>query len=153
MFDYPITAKEPTIKCQMSVQFYEKITRRASWWPTKTAESEICWEKWELNCEFLSPSRTEHGISSFIRGLKTDFAVEKVKAQTIMEEQLASALWKIVVLTQKTDHIPPITTNEANPLVLGPRPVWTAKVGALYLKRHFLMLLPDRASGSERNGG
>lgn len=32
-----------------------------------------------------------------------------------MENQLASALRRIVVLTQKTDHIPPITTNEANP--------------------------------------
>jgi autophagy-related protein 101 len=32
-----------------------------------------------------------------------------------MENQLASALLRIVVLTQKTDHIPPITTNEANP--------------------------------------
>jgi len=32
-----------------------------------------------------------------------------------MEGQLLSALSEIVILTQKTDHIPPITTNEANP--------------------------------------
>lgn len=32
-----------------------------------------------------------------------------------MESELSAALRKIVVLTQKTDHIPPITTNEANP--------------------------------------
>lgn len=32
-----------------------------------------------------------------------------------MENQLSSALLKVVMLTQKTDHIPPITSNEANP--------------------------------------
>ena len=32
-----------------------------------------------------------------------------------MERNLIDALRKIVVMTQKTDHIPPITTNEANP--------------------------------------
>lgn len=32
-----------------------------------------------------------------------------------MEQNLAAALWKVVRATEKTDHIPPITTNEANP--------------------------------------
>jgi len=40
---------------------------------------------------------------------------EKTERRTLMEEQLILALGKVVRLTQRTDHIPPITTNEANP--------------------------------------
>jgi len=92
--------KEGAAKSQVAIHFYEKVTRRASWWASKAAESEVCWEKWELNCQFLPIARTER---------------EKTKARRIMENQLSAALLKIVMLTQKTDHIPPITTNEANP--------------------------------------
>jgi hypothetical protein len=45
----------------------------------------------------------------------TPLVVDRSKARTVMEGQLSSALRKIVLLTQRTDHIPPITTNEANP--------------------------------------
>jgi len=55
------TPKEGNIKSQIVIQFYEKVTRRASWWATKAAESEVCWEKWELNCDFFPPSRNERG--------------------------------------------------------------------------------------------
>lgn len=41
--------------------------------------------------------------------------IERLKAKRTMEQQLAAALLRIVEETQKTDHIPPITTNEANP--------------------------------------
>jgi len=92
--------KDGTIKSQIAILFYEKVTRRASWWASKSAESEVCWEKWELNCGFLPISRNER---------------DKQRARSVMENQLSSALRRIVVLTQKTDHIPPITTNEANP--------------------------------------
>jgi len=51
-------------KSQIAIHFYEKVTRRASWWASKTAESEVCWEKWELNFEFLPPARNERGIKS-----------------------------------------------------------------------------------------
>jgi hypothetical protein len=53
-----------TVKAQISIHFYEKVTRRASWWATKAAESEVCWEKWELNCEFLPIARNERGSPS-----------------------------------------------------------------------------------------
>jgi len=43
------------------------------------------------------------------------FHIDKQAARSMMENQLASSLRQIVVLTQKTDHIPPITTNDANP--------------------------------------
>jgi len=88
------------IRATMSIQFFEKVTRRASWWASKAAESEVCWEKWDINCEFLPLSRNER---------------DRSKARIVMEGQLSSALRKIVLLTQRTDHIPPITTNEANP--------------------------------------
>jgi hypothetical protein len=50
---------------QIMILFYEKVTRRASWWATKTAESEVCWEKWELNFEFLPPARNERGMTLY----------------------------------------------------------------------------------------
>jgi hypothetical protein len=56
-----ITAKDGTVKSQIAIYFYEKVTRRASWWAAKPAESEVCWEKWELNCEFLPIARNERG--------------------------------------------------------------------------------------------
>jgi len=40
---------------------------------------------------------------------------EKMERRTLMEQQLILGLGKVVRLTQRTDHIPPITTNEANP--------------------------------------
>jgi hypothetical protein len=106
------TSKEGIVKAQISVDFYEKVTRRASWWATKAAESEVCWERWELNCEFLPIARNERGTTHSIHTLK---GIDRGRARRTMENQLASALLRIVVLTQKTDHIPPITTNEANP--------------------------------------
>ena len=106
-------SKEGTIKSQIEIYFYEKVARRASWWTAKISESEICWEKWELNCEFLPFVRNERGIEfPFCHIL---ISIEKVKSRNMMESQLVSALQRIVILTQKTDHIPPITTNEANP--------------------------------------
>jgi Autophagy-related protein 101 len=56
-------SKEGTIKSQIEIHFYEKVTRRASWWTAKISESEVCWEKWELNCEFLPVTRNERGIA------------------------------------------------------------------------------------------
>jgi len=49
------------VKSQLAIHFYEKVTRRASWWAAKPAESEVCWEKWEINCEFLPIARNERG--------------------------------------------------------------------------------------------
>jgi hypothetical protein len=109
--------KDGTIKSQIAILFYEKVTRRASWWASKAAESEVCWEKWELNCEFLPISRNERGNNIPFDQLNEMLkrGIDKLRARTVMENQLPSALRRIVVLTQRTDHIQPITTNEANP--------------------------------------
>jgi Autophagy-related protein 101 len=62
-----------TVRSQIAIQFYEKVTRRASWWGSKNADSEVCWEKWELNCEFLpvASNRTAHGIFAHVYGAET----------------------------------------------------------------------------------
>jgi hypothetical protein len=52
-------------KSQINILFYEKVTRRASWWATKPAESEVCWEKWELNFEILPTPRNERGMTLY----------------------------------------------------------------------------------------
>jgi hypothetical protein len=57
-------AGDAQIRATMSIQFFEKVTRRASWWASKAAESEVCWEKWDINCEFLPLSRNERGTST-----------------------------------------------------------------------------------------
>ena len=54
-------------------------------------------------------------LSTEIGMMLINLGVDKQRARSVMENQLSSALRRIVVLTQKTDHIPPITTNEANP--------------------------------------
>jgi hypothetical protein len=43
------------------------------------------------------------------------FTVERIRMRKKMEEQLSLALEKVVAEAEKTDHIPSITTNEANP--------------------------------------
>jgi autophagy-related protein 101 len=103
-------SSQAVTRAQIAVHFYEKVTRRASWWASKPAESEVCWEKWNLNCEFLAPARNDRGCQ-----FNTMSYLERVKARKTMEQQLAKASMVIVQETEKTDHIPPITTNEANP--------------------------------------
>jgi len=100
--------EDGTIISQLSIHFFEKVTRRASWWGSRPSDSEVCWEKWEINCTFL-PLLPQHSAA---RGIER---TEKDDRRGIMEQQLFMALGKVVRLTQKTDHIPPITTNEANP--------------------------------------
>ena len=54
-------------------------------------------------------------LSTEMEMMLINLGVDKQRARSVMENQLSSALRRIVALTQKTDHIPPITTNEANP--------------------------------------
>jgi Autophagy-related protein 101 len=136
----------------MSIQFFEKVTRRASWWASKAAESEVCWEKWDINCEFLPLSRNDRGTSTLSQAclwralspfypfvvyiawlVLTPLVVDRSKARAVMEGQLTAALRKIVFLTQRTDHIPPITTNEANPF---PYQVRTQTPGSSFYGRY-----------------
>ncbi|CAK7199970.1 hypothetical protein SEUCBS139899_002658 [Sporothrix eucalyptigena] len=84
---------------QISVQFFEK-RRRKAWYVMRGGEEEVCWESWTVKVTVAEP-RTES---------------ERVKVRQAMESTLLAAVMKIVtsVNTHK-DHIPPITTSEANP--------------------------------------
>ena len=65
----------------------------------------------------------------------------------MMENQLASSLRQIVVLTQKTDHIPPITTNDANPF---PYQVYPTKL--VVLKCEIVIPVASSQIGIEGEG-
>ncbi|EMR68481.1 putative duf1649 domain protein [Eutypa lata UCREL1] len=81
----------------ITVQFFEK-KRRKAWYGGR--DEEVCWESWTLKVTVAEP-RTES---------------ERAKVRNAMEQTLSATIMKLVtcVNTQK-DHIPPITTSEANP--------------------------------------
>ncbi|CAG8952045.1 hypothetical protein HYALB_00004445 [Hymenoscyphus albidus] len=86
------------VRGTMAVQFFEK-KRRKGWFNNK-AEEEVCWEEWTLDVTLATP--------------KTE--TERAKVRGAMESMLLKAAMKIVsTVTQDKDHIPPITTSEANP--------------------------------------
>ncbi|KAI9837516.1 MAG: hypothetical protein M1819_007167 [Sarea resinae] len=83
---------------QIAVQFFEK-RRRKAWFSTK-AEEEVCWEQWTLDVTLATP-RTES---------------ERVKVRKAEEMMLHKTAMKIITMVNRDkDHIPPITTSEANP--------------------------------------
>ncbi|KAM3081525.1 hypothetical protein ACMFMG_004982 [Clarireedia jacksonii] len=90
-------ARNTGVRGLMAVQFFEKKRRKA--WFTK-AEEEVCWEQWTLDVTLATP-RTES---------------ERAKVRSAMEAMLLKAAMKIVTtVNREKDHIPPITTSEANP--------------------------------------
>ncbi|KAB8300269.1 hypothetical protein EYC80_000472 [Monilinia laxa] len=90
-------ARNTGVRGQMAVQFFEKKRRKA--WFTK-GEEEVCWEQWTLDVTLATP-RTES---------------ERAKVRSAMEAMLLKAAMKIVTtVSMEKDHIPPITTSEANP--------------------------------------
>ncbi|RAL67496.1 hypothetical protein DID88_008251 [Monilinia fructigena] len=90
-------ARNTGVRGQMAVQFFEKKRRKA--WFTK-GEEEVCWEQWTLDVTLATP-RTES---------------ERAKVRSAMEAMLLKAAMKIVTtVNMEKDHIPPITTSEANP--------------------------------------
>lgn len=106
-----------TVRGSMAVQFYEKKRRKA--WFTK-AEEEVCWEEWTLDVTLATP-RTESGMSLRTFDMKNpiltrDDHLERAKVRGAMESMLLKAAMKIVsTVNKEKDHIPPITTSEANP--------------------------------------
>ncbi|XXG96449.1 Forkhead transcription factor [Hypoxylon texense] len=86
----------------IQVQFFEKKRRKA--WYMRAAygsgDEEVCWESWTVKVTVAEP--------------RTDS--ERAKVRKAMEQTLLTTVMKIVtcVNTHK-DHIPPITTSEANP--------------------------------------
>ncbi|OTA95139.1 hypothetical protein M434DRAFT_394032 [Hypoxylon sp. CO27-5] len=86
----------------ISVQFFEK-KRRKAWLPKLaygSGDEEICWECWTVKVTVAEP-RTES---------------ERAKVRKAMEQTLLTTAMKIVTcVNSQKDHIPPITTSEANP--------------------------------------
>ncbi|KAH8434644.1 autophagy-related protein 101 [Aspergillus melleus] len=101
------------VRGRIAVEFYEKKRRRSGMWFGGLAgkgEEEVCWEVWNLDVTIATP-RTES---------------ERAKVRKAMENMLQKAALKILtVVNRDKDHIPPITTSDANPfpyrIVLNPR--------------------------------
>ncbi|OAA56649.1 DUF1649 domain containing protein [Niveomyces insectorum RCEF 264] len=84
---------------QIAVQFFEK-RRRKAWYVVRGGDEEVCWERWTIKVTVAEP-RTES---------------ERAKVRQAMESTLLAAVMKIVTAANAhKDHIPPITTAEANP--------------------------------------
>jgi autophagy-related protein 101 len=127
-------ARNQGVRGLTAVQFFEKKRRKA--WFTK-GEEEVCWEQWTLDVTLATP-RTESGKSSFDGfGRDTDvmWGIERAKVRKAMEAMLLKAAMKIVTtVNREKDHIPPITTSEANPfpyqIVVNPKDNgWGARMG------------------------
>ncbi|CAK7563839.1 MAG: hypothetical protein SEPTF4163_001716 [Sporothrix epigloea] len=84
---------------QIAVQFFEK-RRRKAWYVMRAGDEEVCWECWTVKVTVAEP-RSES---------------ERAKVRQAMESTLLAAVMKIVTsVNAHKDHIPPITTSEANP--------------------------------------
>jgi autophagy-related protein 101 len=128
-------ARNTGVRGLMAVQFFEKKRRKA--WFTK-GEEEVCWEQWTLDVTLATP-RTESGMKTlrlWCWDVTDDFTLlERAKVRKAMEAMLIKAAMKIVTtVNREKDHIPPITTSEANPfpyqIVINPnRDGWGARMG------------------------
>jgi len=102
---------------QLAIQFYEKRPRKASWFAK--AEEKVCWEQWLLNVTIVSP-RTE---------------ADRTKTRRQIEDQLQTTILKIITVAgNEKNHVPPITSDDANPfpysIVIPPRgDTWGARMG------------------------
>lgn len=83
---------------QVTVQFFEK--RRRKTWYTIRGDDEVCWENWVIKVTVAEP--------------KTEMERAKVRKATVTT--LNNTVFKIITLVNAhKDHIPPITTQDANP--------------------------------------
>jgi autophagy-related protein 101 len=126
-------ARNTGVRGLMAVQFFEKKRRKA--WFTK-GEEEVCWEQWTLDVTLATP-RTESGraVSMFHCGFCANIRIERAKVRKAMEAMLLKAAMKIVTtVNREKDHIPPITTSEANPfpyqIIINPKgDGWGTRMG------------------------
>ncbi|CAJ2506339.1 Uu.00g004690.m01.CDS01 [Anthostomella pinea] len=105
----------------ISVQFFEKKRRKA--WYMRAAyggDDEVCWEMWTVRVTVAEP-RTES---------------ERAKVRQAMQQTLTTTVMKIVTsVNSHKDHIPPITTSEANPfpyqIIVNQKgePGWASRMG------------------------
>ncbi|CAG8695179.1 15975_t:CDS:2, partial [Cetraspora pellucida] len=85
-------------KGQISVTFHEKRTTKNAWF--SRTEEDICWEQWAVTITTV----TCHTES------------DKLRIRKEMDRQLSACLFKIIrYVNDKKDHIPPITSLDANP--------------------------------------
>lgn len=125
------------VRGRIAVEFYEKKRRRSGIWFSGLAgkgEEEVCWEVWNLDVTIATP-RTESGMldqCSFTtlcltaRHSANPDKLERAKVRKAMENMLQKAALKILaVVNRDKDHLPPITTTDANPfpyrIILNPR--------------------------------
>ncbi|ERF74776.1 hypothetical protein EPUS_04945 [Endocarpon pusillum Z07020] len=101
------------VRGQIAIQFFEKRRRKTGGWLGgigRGADEEVCWEEWLLEVTIAKP-KTES---------------ERTKLRRAMESSLQKTAMKILAIVNRDkDHIPPITTHDANPfpyqLVLNPK--------------------------------
>jgi autophagy-related protein 101 len=128
-------ARHTGVRGLMAVQFFEKKRRKA--WFSK-GEEEVCWEQWTLDVTLATP-RTESGMVSVPRSadLTNKSSPERAKVRSAMEAMLLKAAMKIVTtVNREKDHIPPITTSEANPfpyqIIINPKDGWGPRMGGIF---------------------
>ncbi|EER27231.1 hypothetical protein D8B26_005782 [Coccidioides posadasii str. Silveira] len=110
------------VRGRIGVQFFEKKRRKGGLWFGALAgknEEAVCWEIWTVDVTIATP-RTES---------------DRAKVRKAMEKTLQKAAFKILAIAnQSKDHIPPITTSDANPfpfqIILNPKlDNWGNKLG------------------------
>jgi len=100
------------VRGQIAVQFFDRKRRKSGWLTGigRGNEEEVLWEEWLVEVTIARP--------------KTEGEREKVRRA--MESSLQKTAVKIVgIVNRDKDHIPPITTSDANPfpykIVLNPK--------------------------------
>ncbi|KAL1957659.1 hypothetical protein VTO42DRAFT_5636 [Malbranchea cinnamomea] len=107
------------VRGRVVVHFFEKRRRKSGLWFGGKNEEQVCWETWTIDITIAVP-RTES---------------ERIKVRRAMEKMLRKAALKIVTIVNRDrDHIPPITTSDANPfpyeIVLNPKSEhWSERLG------------------------
>lgn len=105
---------------QISVQFFEKKRRKT--WLAMRGEEEVCWECWTVKVTVAEP-RTES---------------DRAKVRKATEATLLTSTMKIITFVNShKDHIPPITTTNANPFpyqisVNQQESSWAGRIQGLY---------------------
>ncbi|RMZ70963.1 DUF1649 domain [Pyrenophora seminiperda CCB06] len=111
---------QPRGRGQIVVQFFEKKRRKTYFFGK--ADEDVCWEQWTLDVTLAQP-RTETDV---------------LKVRRAMTKSLEKAAHKIIAIVNRDkDHIPPITTTDANPfpyqIVVNPKTVnendWRPRIG------------------------
>ncbi|KAA8911137.1 autophagy-related protein [Sphaerosporella brunnea] len=104
-------------RARLQVQFFEKRPRRAGWFGK--AEEKVCWEEWRIEVEVV--------------GWRSE--AERATVRERIEEQLHRTVLKIITTaSNEKSHVPPITTNDANPfpyaIALAPKgETWGTRMG------------------------